>query len=165
MLIFLIGYMGSGKTTMGKLLAEKLGYWFIDMDDLFVEKHGITIPGYFHEKGEFAFREGENDILKSLLSEKDAVIATGGGTPCYFNNMEVMNAAGITIYLKVSMEEIYNRLKDDAASRPMLQNVRPGDLKEFIANHLKEREKDYLKAKVVFGLGTQNLQDLISLVH
>ena len=165
MLIFLIGYMGSGKTTLGRQFAEKLGCRFIDMDDLFVEKHGGSIPRYFKEMGEMAFREREHDLLKSLLSFKDAVIATGGGTPCFFDNMDFMNKAGLTIYLKASVEEIHHRIKDDAASRPMLKDVIPGDLKAFIARHLVERERDYLRAKIIFDPDTQDLQDLIALIQ
>lgn len=149
MLIFLIGYMGSGKTTMGRKLAEELGYAFIDMDDIFVEKHRITIHDFFLENVETAFREAEHDILNSLLSEKDTVVATGGGTPCFFNNMELMNQAGLTVYLQVTADELYIRLKDDATLRPVVSKTNIENLEEFIRRHLEEREKFYLRARYI----------------
>jgi shikimate kinase len=153
--------MGSGKSTLGRALAEKAGYRFIDMDERFEQEAGVDIPEFFCHSGEDEFRQKEHEMLKSLVKEEDAVIATGGGTPCHFDNMEMMNAAGITVYLKVSADELYRRLKDSADERPLLRDVIPAGLKAFIAGHLKERERYYLKARIVWDSDGSDIQGLI----
>jgi shikimate kinase len=109
--IFITGYMGSGKSTAGKKLASELGYEFIDLDHFIETEYKQTIPEIFASKGEKEFRSMENNTLKKVLEKKkDAVVACGGGTPCYFNNMELMNNNGITIYLKMSVDALVSRL-------------------------------------------------------
>jgi len=160
MLILLVGYMGSGKTTFGKELSHALNYAFLDMDELLVKGLGMSVEDCFEIHGEEVFRYAEHELLKSILDEKDSVVATGGGTPCFYDNMEIMNRKGMTVYLKVEEEELYQRLKDNAGIRPLLRNVIPGELKEFISSHLEERERSYLKAEVILTERTP-LQDLV----
>src|SRR5690606_32439248 len=97
-LIFLIGFMGCGKSTLGKKVATKTGYSFIDLDELIVQKIHMSISDYFESHGEAAFREIERDTLHSLYGSKNTIVATGGGTPCHLNNMEWMNKNGKTVY-------------------------------------------------------------------
>ena len=111
MLIFLIGYMGSGKTTIGRGLARRLGLRFIDMDTEVEQRTGMSVTDYFAARGEEAFRGEEREVLRCLTNEQDAVVATGGGVPCFFDNMEVMNASGLTIYLKMGPEKLAARLE------------------------------------------------------
>jgi shikimate kinase len=151
MLVFLIGYMGSGKTTLGKVLARSMNCTFLDSDSIFEKQEGKSIPEFFMEHGEKAFREKERQILESLCGEKDAVIATGGGMPCYRDNLELMNRAGVTIYFKLSPEKLYERLKGGEDSRPLLKEVASVGLREHIINHLKVREPYYLQAKFIFN--------------
>jgi shikimate kinase len=161
MLIFLIGYMGSGKSTIGLELASLIEYPFFDMDQMIETQEGLTVAEIFRKKGEKAFRLLEHDTLTSLLSEKKAVIAVGGGTPCFFNQMETMNRAGVTIYLKVDVEILYGRLKDNTDSRPLIKNFSCGDLKEFISNHLEEREVYYQKASIVHDPFASTVRQLL----
>jgi shikimate kinase len=164
MLIFLVGYMVSGKTTLRRELAGILGYPFIDMDELFKKNQGLSIPEYLNRYGEDAFREIERGLLvtmAAMLSREDAVVATGGGTPCFFDNMEVMNNAGVTVYLKVSVDDLYERLKDDADGRPLLRDGISSGLKAFISKHLQEREKFYGKAQIVFYPSIANVDLLV----
>jgi shikimate kinase len=109
-LIFLIGFMGCGKTTLGRKLASRLDYEFIDLDDIFEEKVGMTITEYFSAFGEDAFRKLESEVLKQTKYPENAVVSTGGGLPCFFDNMDWMNAHGKTIYIKLSPKTLANRL-------------------------------------------------------
>ena len=147
---FLVGYMGSGKTTVGKQLAKKLNLQFIDMD-LFIEtRFHKNISAIFEEKGEVNFREIERKALHEIIDFENVVISTGGGLPCFFDNMDVMNKTGTTIYLKVSIEELANRLKNGKQKRPLIKDKKPEEIKNFIAGHLKEREVFYNKATFIF---------------
>lgn len=150
MLIFLIGYMGSGKSTLGRALAEALGYDFLDMDDMVCRSTGMTVAECFDTHGEEVFRLAEHEVLKVLTGKRNTVVATGGGTPCFFDNMERMNGAGVTVYLKLSPEVLSTRLEGTADLRPLLKHAAGGELKEFIRKHLEEREEYYLKASLVF---------------
>lgn len=161
MLIFLIGFMGSGKSTLGKELADMMDYPFIDMDDVLQQQEGMTIPDMFSGPGEAFFREKEHELLLSLLGGVQAIVATGGGTPCFFDHMKLMNKAGVTVYIKVSEEVLYERLKDETGSRPLLKGSGPVGLKGFISSHLSEREKYYNQAKIVYDPVTSELNKLI----
>ena len=109
--IYLIGYMGSGKSTAGEQLASKLNYQFIDLDKLIVSEYGQTIPQIFAEKGEASFRAMENNLLKKVIQKSNTVVSCGGGTPCYYDNIDLMNNTGITVYLKMSVDALASRLK------------------------------------------------------
>ncbi len=144
--------MASGKSVTGKELAEKLGLEFLDMDEIF-ERRYTKIGEYFEDKGEEEFRKREREILLELMEEENVVIATGGGTPCFFDNMERMKKAGITIYLKCSLEILYERLSEQAPKRPLLKGLQGKELRLFILEHLWKREKYYSQAKFEIQAG------------
>lgn len=148
--IFLIGYMGAGKTTVGKDLAARMGLSFIDLDGYIERRYCKTVRQLFAEKGEEAFREIERKMLHEVSMFEDVLISTGGGTPCFYENMAFMKEAGTVIYLKVSVEELTKRLELCKHTRPVLQG-RSGDaLKSFIADSLRQREPFYHQASIVF---------------
>ena len=142
--------MGVGKTTVGKALATSLKLSFIDLDYWLQNTYRKTVADLFKEKGETAFREIERKALLEVASFEEVVISTGGGTPCFFDNMDVMNSLGTTIYLKADMEEIAARLKASKNIRPLLMEKKPEELVDFITTHLIERELFYEKAQIVF---------------
>ncbi|MFV0471051.1 MAG: shikimate kinase [Paludibacteraceae bacterium] len=146
MKVYLIGYMGSGKTTIGKIIAEKMQWKFVDMDSVIETKYGMEVAEIFRTYGEQEFRGAEQDLLKELAEEENAVISTGGGVPCFFDNMAQMNRNGKTFYIKFSPEKLAQRLLEtNISKRPVLQAA--GDnLEKFIAETLSEREVFYEQA-------------------
>ncbi|WP_191860149.1 shikimate kinase [Hanstruepera ponticola] len=148
--IFLLGYMGSGKSYVGQKLSKVLDMPFVDLDDYIEKKEGRTIEQIFNSKGEIYFRKLENACLKELIkSNLNAVIALGGGTPCYANNMELISnsQSSKSIYLQVSIQELSKRLFDEKHNRPLLKFINSNDeLLEFIGKHLFERKDFYNKA-------------------
>ena len=147
--IFLIGFMGSGKSTAGKHLAERLGHRFIDLDEYIEGKTNTTISSIFRSQGEPAFRNLESKALIDVCQMTDCVIATGGGTPCSSENMNLMNKAGTTVYLEVSVENLVNRLQDKKVHRPLIAGKTSEELKKYIRDKLSEREIYYRKAKYI----------------
>ena len=106
MLLFLIGYMGCGKSSIGRPLAKRLGLKFVDMDTEIERRCGVSVQQFFADRGEEAFRRLERELLRELTSAEDTVVATGGGVPCFFDNMELMNGAGVTVYFKLAPEKL-----------------------------------------------------------
>lgn len=149
MRILLIGYMGSGKSTLGRWLAKRLGYTFIDMDDLIETEENATISEIFATKGESEFRLIEQATIAKLNNYHNVVIATGGGTPCFFDNAKKLNELGITIYLKITPHVLVDRLKGATHMRPILANKTDHEMLTFITQKLVEREPYYNKAKVI----------------
>jgi len=149
--IFLIGYMGAGKTTVGRNLSEKLGLSFIDMDYYIEGRFHKTVEQLFAEKGEESFRDIERRMLHEVAMFEDVLVSTGGGAPCFFDNMDFMNEVGTTVYLKVSVDELANRLEVCKNVRPVLQGRHGEALKTFISDSLKKREPFYNKAEVIFN--------------
>ena len=146
--IFLIGYMGSGKTTVGQLVAAKLGYNFIDMDTHIEGKLFKSVSQIFTELGEQHFRQLEQQSLHEIAEFDNVVIATGGGVPCFFDNIDYMNERGVTIYLKLSPLELAGRLESSHANkRPLLAGKKGEDLLMFIKEGLAMREPFYSKSK------------------
>src|SRR5690554_531538 len=140
--------MGSGKTTLGKKLANKLGWKFIDLDEVIVEFSGQPIQQYFEQYGEPSFREMEAACLRNLDFEQPMIVATGGGTPCYHANMEWMNREGKTMYLHLEPKAIWQRLRQTRVqSRPVLEGRQGQELLEFITEKLKERSVWYKQAQ------------------
>lgn len=147
--IFLLGYMGSGKSTIGKILAKKMVLNFLDFDDYLEEKEGRTINEIFAQQGEIYFRKLETRILKEIITKKnDTVISLGGGTPCYGNNMKLIkNTSATSVYINVSVKELSNRLWEARAQRPLLAHQdTPQKLEEYVRKHLFERSFYYNQA-------------------
>jgi len=162
--IFLIGFMGSGKTTWGRKLANATERAFIDLDDEIVNEAGMPIPDYFAEHGEAAFRTLESQVLKNLPLEQPAVVATGGGTPCYFDNMAWMNKRGKTIYLYLPPKALWSRLmQTDIAARPALQGLTGKALLDDITAKLADRTLHYQLATHIVDQLSLRMDDLISL--
>jgi shikimate kinase len=161
MRIFLVGYMGSGKTTLGQKLAYNLKHKFIDLDAYIEEEEGRTISAIFEEDGEDYFRKLERLYLHRIIDEEDVVIATGGGTPCFFDNMEQMNEYGRTIYINMHPKALIKRLKESDEMRPLIAGKSEKQMLDFIFQSLREREPFYTKAhKIVtgFDLTAQKLE-------
>jgi shikimate kinase len=162
--IFLIGYMGSGKSTAGKKLAAKLGFEFIDLDKFIEQETGKTIPEIFAEKGEGEFRALENNALKKLITKENIVVACGGGTPCYYGNMELMNNHGTTIYLKMSVDSLATRLINAKGKRPLVEGKTEEELKAYITEHLEKREDIYHQAQYIVKGKNLNVDELVDFV-
>ena len=165
-LVYIIGFMGSGKSTAGKRLAATLGWSFIDLDRKIEEVAGKTIPEIFSQEGEDRFRSLETEVLRSLKSQVRTIVSTGGGTPCHGDNMEFMLETGVTVYLKMSTGQLVSRLLGSTEDRPILKNVPDDKLYGFIDEKLAVREKFYNKANIVvegINLDINNLQSIIKL--
>jgi shikimate kinase len=150
--IYLVGYMGTGKTTIGKLLAEKLSRSFIDMDGFIENRYHKTVSSIFEEKSEAGFREIEHRTLQEISSFENVVVSTGGGLPCFFDNMDLMNRTGITIYLKASVDELVGRLSFDKQKRPLIKGKNAEDLRDFVKTNLEKRESFYSQAAFIFDI-------------
>lgn len=150
--IYLIGYMGTGKTTLGKRLADAYGYNFIDLDHYIQEKYNKTISQLFNEFGEDHFRSIENKVLQEVSTLENVIIAAGGGTPCFFDNMEIINNSGKSVYLKTTPDALHRRLSlpEHKLKRPLISNKNNDELLEFITENLRKREPFYSKAQIIF---------------
>lgn len=149
MKVFLIGFMGSGKTTIGKKLANYLKYDFMDLDKFIETRAGMSIVSYFSQFGEESFREMEREILQNTDYPENVIIATGGGAPCYKDNMEWMNKNGLVAYLSLSPKALASRLEHSTADRPLIRNMKGDELVDFITQKLQERESYYNQSKFV----------------
>lgn len=156
--------MGSGKTTIGKLLANKLKISFLDLDEVIEQGLEDSISNIFNGKGEIFFRKKEHEYLIDVLSKKEKLIlSTGGGTPCYSGNMETMlNLADHVFYLKVSIPGLVKRLLLEKEHRPLIKNIDNGDLPEFIGKHLFERNNFYLKANHIIECDDKDPESLVA---
>jgi len=147
MRIYLIGYMGSGKSTLGKRFSQHLGLQFVDMDHYIEERNYKTIPQIFAEEGEPEFRKKERRALTELSEFTDIVIATGGGAPCFFDNMDLMNNTGKTIYLNINPGILAERLLKSKTERPLIKGKSKDELIAFIDETLRKRNHFYTKAR------------------
>ena len=148
--IFLTGYMGAGKTTLGKAFAREMNVPFIDLDWYIEERFHKSIRELFTERGEASFRELERNMLHEVGEFEDVVVSTGGGTPCFFDNMDYMNACGDTVFLQVEPEVLFHRLKVAKQQRPLLANKSDEELMNFICEALQKRHPFYSQAKFLF---------------
>lgn len=164
MRIILVGYMGAGKTTIGKKLARLVGFEFVDTDSVFCEKQGMSISDFIGKYGEWAFRKAEHEILKEVLKHDDTVVSTGGGTPCHSDNMQLIINAGIVIYIKVNPKVLHERVSYSPWKRPLLNGMESEDVYYFICQQLRERERFYYQATITLrgeGLKPQTIKEEI----
>jgi shikimate kinase len=148
-IVYLIGFMGSGKSTAGRNLASHLGWSFIDLDDKIEYRAGQTIKDIFSDRGEEFFRKLEMEVLKESGNQENTVISTGGGTPCFGDNMDFMNHTGLTVYLKLTPLQLKSRLADTKEERPLLKDLDDASLISFIEDKLSFREKWYSMADLI----------------
>lgn len=161
--IYLVGLPGSGKSTLGRQLAEKLNFDFIDLDDLIISSEGMTIEDIFKHKGENYFRELEYHVLHTTFSKDKCVISTGGGAPCYFDNMQQMNKHGVTIYINPGIDELVKRLLSQGReNRPLLKGKSDKQVKDFITQKYTERSPFYELARKTFTSNNLKVTDLLS---
>jgi len=162
--IYIIGFMGSGKSTAGKRLASLMGYSFTDLDDMIENKYRITIPDIFNRYDEAAFRKVEHETLKQTFHYKDHIISTGGGTPCFFNNMELINNNGISVFLETHPKSLHNRLMHSKKRRPLLEQHSPEEVLVFIEKELKKREVYYRQAHHIIKGEDLDIKELLNLI-
>ena len=162
--IFLIGFMGSGKSTIGSRLARSIGYDFKDMDHLIEETAGMTIPEIFSEHGEQVFRKWEHDILLELCEYENVVISTGGGAPCYNDMIRIMNDHGTTIYMKLPPSALKHRLVKSKTERPLIKDKTEQELLEYITTLLSKREKFYQQASYTVNGVNLEIDELIDIL-
>ena len=163
MRVFLIGYMGVGKTTIGKKLASRLSLKFIDLDHFIAEKEHLKVAHIIERKGEQYFRILEKKYLEEVCELENILVSTGGGTPCFFQNMDTINANGRSIFLKLDEKSLINRLVNSRDSRPLLAGKNAEELAVFIQKHLNERLPFYERAHLEFDmmhLNSKRLDDL-----
>ncbi|MGM5630956.1 shikimate kinase [Apibacter raozihei] len=146
MIISLTGYMGSGKSTIGKSLSKITNLKFIDLDEYVIFRENMSVKDIFSKKGEIYFRKAEHLYLKELLSQDNFILSLGGGTPAYHNNMDLINDKSISFYLKMTPVELAERLIKEKNHRPLIAHLNEENIKEFIAKHLFERSVFYEKA-------------------
>ncbi|WP_042720524.1 shikimate kinase [Flavobacterium sp. B17] len=164
MIISLVGYMGSGKSHISKILSEKLNFKLIDLDKEISRRNKLTIPEIFSKRGEIFFRKLEREALEEILAtEENVILSLGGGTPAYYNNMEIINNNSKSIFLKASIATLLERLTKQKEKRPLIANISDEDLPEFIAKHLFERNVFYSKAQ--FSVNTDNREPEIIVVE
>jgi shikimate kinase len=155
MQIFLVGFMGSGKTHWGRIWSAVNPFSFADLDDIIEKEQGTTIKKIFEEKGEEYFRNIETATLRSFTQHPNSIIACGGGTACFNENMHWMNEHGTTVYLKSTPKELAVRLLSEKNHRPVIKDIHDDKLEDFIAKKLSERESFYSQAKII--LDTKNI--------
>lgn len=155
--------MGSGKSHVSKILSEKLNFKLIDLDKEISKRNKMTIPEIFDKKGEIYFRKLERETLEEILaSEKNVILSLGGGTPVYYNNMEIINHNSKSVFLRASVATLAERLSKQKEKRPLIANIADENLAEFIAKHLFERNDFYNKAQISVITDSRTPDDIAS---
>ena len=165
MKIYLLGYMGSGKSTVGKKLARALNLDFIDLDEQIEMLSGQSVDTIFEQQGEEAFRMIENLALDQSYSMQNVVVALGGGTPCFSNNLKFIKENGFSVYLKLSATSLAKRLQEAKKTRPLIKGLSDGELFEFVQQQLGEREKYYNEAHIIVKGENLNIKELVNLIE
>ena len=160
--IYIVGYMGAGKTTTARRLANQLGWEVVDTDDMFEVKYKISVCDFFHKYDEPLYRKLESEVLKETENLENVVISTGGGTACYFDNMEWMNRHGLTVFLRISEKAVVDRLLHAKRKRPLAVGKSEEELAEFVAQHYTSRLSFYEQAKIT--VKSEDL-DLVNLME
>ncbi|WP_139419892.1 shikimate kinase [Chryseobacterium mulctrae] len=162
MIISLVGYMGSGKSHISKILSDKINFKLIDLDKAISRRNKLTIPEIFEKKGEIYFRKLERETLEEILaSQENIVLSLGGGTPVYYNNMEIINNNSKSIFLRASITTLVERISKQKEKRPLIAKIADEDIPEFIAKHLFERNVYYSKAQFSINTDNKNPEDII----
>lgn len=165
MRIFLIGYMGCGKSTLGRALASELKMTFIDLDSFMEEKYFRTIPQIFAEEGEEGFRRKERTVLEEVSTFDDVIVATGGGAPCFFDNMDLMNNSGLCVFLDVDVSSLVKRLISAKIERPLIKGKSPEELRKFIEGMMAKRRPFYEKARYILKGNEIHADQVIKMVE
>ncbi|MGZ3753467.1 MAG: shikimate kinase [Mucilaginibacter sp.] len=166
MKIFLIGFMGSGKTTLGRKLAGRTEYEFVDLDHKLEQQVELSIAEYFSFFGEDSFRKLESEVLKKTIYPENVIISTGGGLPCFFDNMDWMKANGKVVYIKLTPKTLADRLESGKEERPLLQDKHGDELVAFIEQKLGERESFYSQANIIvdgLSLTAEKLEQILEI--
>jgi shikimate kinase len=165
MKIYLIGFMGCGKSHWGKQLGEKLNIPYFDLDDEIVKEESKSITEIFAYHGEEYFRQKEKDVLYTLTEKHNSfVLATGGGTPCYFNNIEYMNKNGTSVWFNCSVECLFNRLVKEKDHRPLIRNLTDEQLRSFIIKKFGDRKIFYRQASVIINEDAITLENIVDTI-
>lgn len=157
--------MGSGKSVIGKRLAEKLNLEFIDLDDQIEYTYKMTIPALFNQFGEDMFRNLETRTLQQQIQSEDYVLSCGGGTPCFHNNMKLINENGTSVYIKMEPKDLAERISKSRKNRPLMKNIAKDNLVEEIEKLLTHREQFYSQANIVIEGNNLNIEDLVDRVE
>lgn len=160
-LIFMSGFMGAGKSTHGKQLAKELGYHFIDLDSYIETKYNKSIVDVFQEFGEEEFRKLETMTLTDCIENNiKTIIALGGGTPCFSNNLDLLKKSGLLVYLQLDAKTLYTRLEKAKFTRPLLEGKQKQELENYIADLLKQREPFYKQAQLIVDGSNIDMNEL-----
>lgn len=165
MKIFLVGYMASGKSTLGRKLAGRMNMGFLDTDEWITQRSGKSIRLIFEEHGESAFREWEAQALQAISTMDDIVVATGGGLPCFNHAMDQLNSTGITLYLKAAPDLLVERIVAEKENRPLVLGIANEKLSEWVAAQLAERSAFYEKAKLTVPAESISVEELVMLIQ
>jgi shikimate kinase len=157
--------MGAGKTTAARRLANRLGWEVADTDALFEEKYKVSVCDFFQKYDEPLYRKLESEVLKETKNLKNTVISTGGGTACYFDNMDWMNQHGLTIFLRISEKAVIDRLLHAKRKRPLAIGKSEAELTEFVSKHYTSRLPFYEKAKITVKAEDFDLENLIEMIN
>ena len=159
--IYIVGYMGAGKTTTARRLAQRMGWEVVDTDALFEEKYKISVNDFFNKYDEPLYRKLESEVLKATESLEHVVISTGGGTACYFDNMEWMNQHGLTVFMRISPQAAVDRVIHSRHKRPLAEGKSEEELTEFVNQHYASRMPFYEQAQITVKSEDFDLEDAI----
>ena len=162
--IYLVGYMGAGKTTAARRLAHRLGWETVDTDALFEEKYKISVCDFFNKYDEALYRKLESEVLKATESLENTVISTGGGTACYFDNMEWMNQHGLTVFMRISPQAAVDRVIHSRHKRPLVEGKSEEELTEFVNRHYASRMPFYEQAKITVKSEDLDVEGMMNLI-
>jgi len=165
MRIYLIGYMASGKSKLGRLLAEKLGFSFLDLDHLFEQRFRIRVIDFFEKYDESGFRTIEQSLLHETIDCENVVIATGGGTPCFFDNMRFIKESGVSIYLKWELADLIGRLQQAKWKRPLLKAMPVDDFEANVSLQIEQRKFYYEQADFTVDAKKLNPDKIVEWIH
>jgi shikimate kinase len=149
--VFLVGFMGCGKTTLGRRLATNFNWGFIDLDEYIEFKEGMSVYDIFKKRGEDYFREVESKALKEFEQLSNVIVSCGGGTACFNDNMKLINSMGTSVYMKLSTEDLAMRLAMDRKDRPLVAELSDNDLYTYVSLELPQREEFYYRADIILN--------------